>query len=114
MIVDYRRTKTFVDYNIARVIVECNFQSIGIQTDVLVIGSAQASDGITVGNVNGTCETSREGIRHCVDSGRSRIRSRVVGHLERRIGGKNGARRRRAGRCCSTISEAAIVLGNLQ
>ena len=60
--------------------------AIDIQADVLVIGTAQAPDGIAVGDMDGTCETSRESIRHCVDSGRSSQGIGVVWDLQRCVG----------------------------
>ena len=53
----------------ARVIVESNFLSVSIQTDVLVALTIVAAIGITVGDVDYTNGTRSESIRHCVHNG---------------------------------------------
>ena len=63
--------------------------AIDIQTDVLIIGTAQAPDGIAVGDVDGTCETSRESIRHSVDSGGGSQGSGIVRDMEWRVNCNN-------------------------
>ena len=66
----------------AGLIVECDFSSVGIQSDVLVVVSCQAAVEIAVGDVDGARRADREGVRHRVDRGVESIRGRVVGHVE--------------------------------
>ena len=82
---------------VAGLIVECDFNSVGIQSDELVVVICQAAVKIAVGDVDGARRAHREGIRHRVDRSVESIRGRVEGHLQ-----CNDVSRRRAlsaGRC---------------